>query len=186
MQCNVSNKLKSNLHFAILYSFVSLHFKSCNKTKNYGLLALLQFEDTSWLFKRKCMRYGAACKKAYICESPAQAEKSAAIRWEGVWWGGAKKILRLRSAQFSPPLQGEPARRLEKTNMKLRVMAERPNRVLPRIGEELLSIKQRRIFKHLSNEVLRATEKIRFKAKIPWRIPWIPVNTLDDASACGT
>lgn len=75
--------------------------------------------------------------------------------------------MRLRSAQFSPPLQGEPARRLEKTNMKLRVMAERPNRVLPRIGEELLSIKQRRIFKHLSNEVLRATEKIRFKAKIP-------------------
>ena len=33
--------------FAILHSFVSLHFKSCNKTEKYGLLVLLQFEDTS-------------------------------------------------------------------------------------------------------------------------------------------
>ena len=37
-----SNKLGSNASCAIMHSFVSLHFKSCDENKNY---AVLLYED---------------------------------------------------------------------------------------------------------------------------------------------
>ena len=71
--------------FAILHSFVSLHFESCNKTKKYGLQVLLQFEDTSW----KYLRYDVA-----LCACWYQEQWWWWWRWCWWWWWCMRYVLR--------------------------------------------------------------------------------------------